>query len=170
MPTILLMEIPAQLLLVLVTILAVAMITAYSVRLIMLERNIVVLSTADATAYQIMTAIVSTMKRAYNLGKLSTTAIEVEQHLELNRNFIFKILKNKNGNYILQIESFASDVGSNKLPPLEYLLPFYSFPCNFERKDLMISYVETEGRCSTITVKVRYDPINCVLSVHLKPS
>lgn len=164
------MEIPSQLLLVLVTIFAVTMITAQSIRLIMLERDMAVLSTADATANQIITAMISTMKRAYSLGQLSMTTVEVEQRLELNRNFIFKIFKNKDGKYILQIEGFALYVGSSKVTSVEYPLPSYSFPCNLEKKDLMISYVETEGRCNVIFIKVKYDPHNCVVSVYLIPS
>lgn len=164
------MEIPSQLLLVLVTMLAVVMIAAYSIRLIMLERNTIILSAADATANQIILAIISTVREAYSLGKFSTNVIEVEQRLDINRNFKFKILKIDNQKYILRIEGFAIYIGNNKVTFIEYLLPFYSFPCDYGRNNTRIYYVETEGGCSVISVRVKYDPLSCVISVYLVPS
>jgi len=164
------MEIPSQLLLVLVTILAVALITTYSIHIIMMERNIATLSVVDATANQIITAILSTVRRACNIGQFSTSVIEIEQRLELNKNFIFNIIKIYNKKYILRIEGFTLYIGRNKVTSVEHPLPFYISSCPSGKEDLVISYSETSGRCNAIHVKVKYDPSGCLLLVSLTPT
>ncbi|MEM0267070.1 MAG: hypothetical protein QXM43_00295 [Desulfurococcaceae archaeon] len=158
------MEVPSQLLLISLIILAAGIIASQSIQTILLKYYIEAYASIDLTINKILLSIFSSIRKAYKVGQETNDITTIEQLIVLNKNHFYEISSGSDNRYFLKVSSYVLGSKGFEEISLTYELPS-------EINGINIYYIsQTKGKCIRILLRVQYDPLNKKITVELTPS